>query len=369
MKEVVHVLANRLRDGGSLLVCQVVETRGSTPQKAGPWMCVDPRTGDQWGTLGGGCVEFEVKQKAIRRLGQPGAERLEFVLDHDTAWADGLICGGKMVILVEELRGAGPLAYADAMLGLLDRGEAWSEAVVIDPPAAGIDRLGARWLIDAEGCELAAWPAEQAGLGVEAAARARSDTPKPSVRQGIALLPHRPTIRLVIVGAGHVGQAVAALAAQVGFEICVVDDRSDFANSERFPRAREIRVGPIDQILPMMKINPRTYALIVSRGHGHDQEALYHLAERNAGYVGLIGSNRKIRMIFDSLREAGISAAALERVNAPVGLNIGSESVEEIAVSIVAQLIARRNLGTANPVGHQPANRRNHDGSGLGRAS
>jgi xanthine dehydrogenase accessory factor len=126
-----------------------------------------------------------------------------------------------------------------------------------------------------------------------------------------------------------------------------VDDRKQYANAERFPTAKRLVVGPIDKVLPGLEITPQTYALIVTRGHGHDQEALQHLAPTSAAYVGLIGSKRKIRMIFDALREAGVAEEALARVAAPVGLDIGSESVIEIAVSIVAELISQRNRGPA----------------------
>src|SRR5262249_57846096 len=117
-------------------------------------------------------------------------------------------------------------------------------------------------------------------------------------------------------------------------------------NPDRFPAASRLIVGPLEEVLPALDVTPNTYALIVTRGHGHDQEALYHLAPTPAPYVGLIGSRRKIRMIFEGLRELGIGEEALARVSAPVGLDIGSESVVEIAVSIVAELIARRHLGS-----------------------
>ena len=103
-------------------------------------------------------------------------------------------------------------------------------------------------------------------------------------------------------------------------------------------------VGAVEHVIPTLEITSRCYALIVTRGHGHDQEALYHLAPTAAEYVGLIGSRRKIRLIFENLREAGIREADLERVTAPVGLDIGSQTVPEIAISIVAELIGRRNL-------------------------
>src|SRR3954463_10560963 len=110
MRELLRHVGEALERGRELIVCQVVETRGSTPQKAGALMLVNP-DGGQLGTLGGGCVEAEVKQKAIRRIGQTGAELHSFVLDHDYAWADGLICGGKMVILAECLRGTNAAEY------------------------------------------------------------------------------------------------------------------------------------------------------------------------------------------------------------------------------------------------------------------
>src|SRR3982751_5058559 len=158
MREVVRHLIQSLERGRELILCQVVETRGSTPQKAGALMLVDPN-GGQAGTLGGGCVEAEVKQKAIRRIDQPGAEVHAFVLDHDYAWADGLICGGKMVILAEAVRGPEALAYFRAYQQQLDSGEGFTEAIVVDPERrreGGVAPVGTRVLVDPGG-RIAAW--------------------------------------------------------------------------------------------------------------------------------------------------------------------------------------------------------------------
>lgn len=344
MRDVLAGLIDTLESNGEAIVCQVVETKGSTPQKAGAWMLVR-EDGGQVGTLGGGCVEHEVKLEALRRRGRAGAGRHEFILDHDYAWADGLICGGKMVILAEALRGPEALAYHRALLDLLDQGLGLTEAVVVDPAKAGGPGLGARFLFDARGRFVASLPDGPPPPVVSEAVEPLEGRPRPMVRQGVATLPVLPTVRLVIVGAGHVGQAVADLAAQADFDVWVVDDREQYANAERFPRASRLIVGPIDEVLPALEITRSTYALIVTRGHGHDQEALHHLAPTAAPYVGLIGSKRKVRLIFDGLREAGIAEEHLARVAAPVGLDIGSQTVAEIAVSIVAELIGRRNLG------------------------
>lgn len=352
MRDVLAQLTRLLDHGQEALLCQVVETKGSTPQKAGALMLVDP-SGGQVGTLGGGCVENEVKQKALRRLGQSGADRHTFVLDHDYAWADGLICGGKMVILAEAFQGPEAAAYFLAYRNLLDAGLGLVEAVAIDPERCGADVIGARWLFGPDAELVASLPNRELPGAVANLIEPIDRRPRLASTRGVAILPVLPRIRLVVVGAGHVGQAVAKLAAEADFDVTIVDDRAQYANPERFPMADQILVGPMDEVLPALETTPHTYALIVTRGHGHDQEALFHLAPTTAAYVGLIGSKRKIRLIFDGLREQGVAEEHLARVTAPIGVPIGSQTVPEIAISVVAQLIARRNLGpeavTTNP--------------------
>ena len=338
MRDVVQHLIETLERGGTALACQVLETRGSTPQKAGAIMAVD-LNGGQVGTLGGGCVEAEVKQLAIRQLDEPGVGLHSFVLDHDDAWADGLVCGGRMLVATEALRGERSLDYYRALAEALDRGEGFTEGVVVDPARVPGAAVGRRALFGRDGRPFAGEPWEGPGP------TPLEERPRPRVSGGVAWLPSSPRVRLVIVGAGHVGQAVAALAADTDFDVWVVDDRARFASRERFPAAHELIVGPIGATLDALDVGPDTFLLIVTRGHGHDQEALAHAAPTAAGYVGMIGSRRKIRMIFEALKGQGISDEALARVNAPVGLDIGSRTVPEIAVSIVAELIARRNLG------------------------
>jgi len=356
MRDVLRTLIEALEEGREQIFCQVVETKGSTPQKAGAVMVVDP-AGGQTGTLGGGCVENEVKQLAVRQLGNVGTTLRSFVLDHDYAWADGLICGGKMVIAIEALRGQGPLPYFRSLHRLLEAGEGFTEAVIVNPErfeaeAEGEDETegkgieaGRKFLFGPDDVYKASWPAGPVPARIAAQVIPLQDRPRPQVREGVAWIATLPRVRLVIVGAGHVGQAVASLAAETDFDVWVIDDRSQYANPERFPTAQQILVGPIEEVLASLQVTPHTYALIVTRGHGHDQEALYHLAPTPAPYVGLIGSRRKIKLIFESLRDAGIAEADLARVAAPVGLDIGSQTVPEIAISIVAELIARRSLG------------------------
>jgi len=152
---------------------------------------------------------------------------------------------------------------------------------------------------------------------------------------------------LLIAGGGHVGQAVARQADLVGFEIVVIDDRPEFTRADLFPPGVTTRCGPVDEQLARLPIDGDTYVVIVTRGHRHDAEALAACLHRPAAYVGMIGSRRKVAMLREEfIASARATAAELDRVYAPIGLEIGARTVPEIATSIVAQLIAVRR-GTA----------------------
>jgi xanthine dehydrogenase accessory factor len=152
--------------------------------------------------------------------------------------------------------------------------------------------------------------------------------------------PIEPSPELYIVGAGHVGFHLAHLAHEVGFRVHVVDDREKFANRERFPTAAEVLADDIPTWLARTKLPPHGYAVIVTRGHTNDLEALRALAPRELRYLGLIGSRAKVARIYEALTADPTMAVHLERVHAPIGLDIGAITPQEIAVSILAELIA-----------------------------
>ena len=299
--------------------------------------------GTQAGTLGGGCVEAEVKQRVIGSLNaaEPKPEIHIFDLDDDYGWDDGLICGGRMTILADpvDAEAAAVLPktarHARGRRRAAPKSSRWRTIPLELPPGVRAVRRG----------QSAGRIAIMGGQVAESLPKLTS-RPRPSETAGFAVLPVPPRIRLMIVGGGHVGQAVGKLAAECEFEIWVLDDREKYANAERFPAAQKIIVGDIGRELQALKatVTPNTYCLIVTRGHNHDEEALYHLAKTPAGYIGMIGSKRKVRLTFDDLLAKGIGEAALAKVNAPVGFEIGSQTVPEIAVSIVAELIQRRNM-------------------------
>lgn len=347
MQSLIQELQQAVLAGRPLCYTVLVETRGSTPQKAGASMLVYS-DGSQVGTLGGGCVEAEVKRRALQLLVQGSTELMTFQLDNDYGWDDGLICGGRMKMLVDPIRPGEDTSYLRTLLATTSTGCGATEAIVIDAAKAEGTSEGDRWLLDEQGKVLAQ---RVAGNSVLAPANMLSnlksldDRPRPYIVGGISYLPYLKRCRLIIVGAGHVGQRVAELATDVGFDVWVVDDRQEYCNTDRFARAQRLIVDTFETALRSLQIDSSTYCIIVTRGHNHDEQALYHLAETKARYVGMIGSRRKIKLIMDDLLREGISREALGRVYAPLGFDIGSQTVPEIAISIVAELIAHRNLG------------------------
>jgi xanthine dehydrogenase accessory factor len=344
MRELLRQLLAAIRAGRPVAWCRLVETRGSTPQKAGAAMLVYD-DGSQAGTLGGGCVEAEVKRRALALVAENRPDVCTFQLDSDYGWDDGLICGGRMKIVVEPLTAANQSQYFKRLTEIVEKARGCTEAIVFDNEASGLaapDSL----LFDVSGRFVAALRSTgEVPRRIVDQLRPLIDRPQAYAAHGVAFLPVLPRCRLVIVGGGHVGKAVGDLAADLGFDVWIIDDRPEFVADQRFPRAERRISGPIDRVLPDLEITPETYCLIVTRGHNHDQEALFHLVDRGARYVGLIGSKRKIKMIFENLAAEGVSREALAKVYAPLGIDIGSQTVPEIAVSICAELVAHRNLG------------------------
>jgi xanthine dehydrogenase accessory factor len=289
--DLLKLAVDRQQRGRRLAACLVVGARGSTPQSAGALMLVDDAAGTH-GTIGGGCVEAEVRQRALPIATRGGSGLMSFKLDHDYGWDDGLICGGTLDLAVA------PLPESEQLVRIVD--------------------------------DVAARRATSLDLRVDT-----DDGPT------VYRLHLPPRQRLYIAGAGHVGQAVARLALGLDFEVTVFDDRADLM--ERYlPAGATRRVGDIAKELAAAPVDGHTFCLVVTRGHRHDEQALAAVVGRGAAYVGMIGSRRKVKLTFDDLQARGVSAADLECVRAPVGLAIGAVTVEEIAISIVAQLVEER---------------------------
>ena len=157
---------------------------------------------------------------------------------------------------------------------------------------------------------------------------------------------HEAPGQLVVVGGGHVGLALATMGHMLGFRIIVIDDREEFANDERFPMAEQVIAEEPAPALDALDINDSTYAVLVSRGHTLDEEGLRHLVGRGAAYVGMIGSRRRTGTVLQHLADDGFDLADLENVYTPIGIDIGAETPEEIAMSILSEMVLERRGGT-----------------------
>jgi xanthine dehydrogenase accessory factor len=293
--------AGLLESGRKVALCLLVKTRGSTPASPGAVMIVDDAA-EMHGTVGGGCVEAEVRRQVFEMMGRNRTGLLQFDLDHDYGWDDGLICGGAIDV-----------------------------AVALPSDASTLRRVG-----DARRRR------EPAELSVEV-------EPEPGAERQRYVLDLPPRPHVLIAGAGHVGQAVCRLALDMDFDVTVFDDRADLLDTHIPDPARRVG-GPIDETIAACPIDDGTYIVIVTRGHRHDQRVLKAVAAKPARYLGMIGSRRKVKLTFDELRADGVPDEALARVHAPIGLDIGSVTVNEIALSIVGQMIEARRTGYRSPV-------------------
>jgi xanthine dehydrogenase accessory factor len=157
-------------------------------------------------------------------------------------------------------------------------------------------------------------------------------------------------VTLLICGGGHIGLSLATIGAHVGFSVAVMDDREMYANPERFPMADKVQAGAFEVMLRDFPITSTTYVVMVSRGHKQDETALRSVLGRGARYVGMIGSKRRVATVLRHMAEQGVPIDELERVYTPIGFDLGAETPEEIAVSIVAELIAVRRGGSGRPM-------------------
>ena len=350
MKEVIQGAVETLRDGKPCVLATVVRTKGSTPQKAGAMLLVRD-DGSGLGTLGGGCVEGDIwfAAKEILREGG-GPEFKDYYLNEDIAARDGLVCGGTMYFYLEPLRSLDEfLPLGDEILEAYDGGEPVGLATVVNNPRHP-DRLGAKLLLRADGTVSGTLGAPQLDEpALESAHRIAQvgNTESISTEDGTEIFVEGFTTppTLVMVGGGHIGKATADLAHFLGYRVFVVDDRPEFSNEGRFPYAEQTIVTPYDQWADHLSVNVNSYLVVATRGHRYDDMALESALSTRARYIGLLGSRRKTLMIYRRLLQQGVTQDRIKEVYAPIGLNIGALTPEEIAVSIMSEIIMVRRGG------------------------
>ena len=348
MESVFKAAVQELDGHKPMVVATVVRTSGSTPQKSGAKLLVR-EDGSGVGTLGGGCVEGDIwfaAQELLKRGGD--AVLRDYQLNEDLAAQDGLVCGGTMYFLIDPVRQPDPYRdfaaqAADAYAG----GPPMAIVNVTAAPSTSDVVVGAKMLVRENGDT-------QGDLGdsvLEAItvtkardlmAMGKNDYLRfdDGVECYIEAYTTPPT--LVLVGGGHVSKAIAPIAKSVGFRIFVFDDREQFSNPERFPEADITMVGDYRDGLDKLPVNTNSFVVVASRGHQFDDAAVSGALGTPASYVGLLGSKRKTILIFEELLRNGFDADELRRINAPIGLDIGGRTPEEIALSVMSEIIAFR---------------------------
>lgn len=357
MNPVYSDVVDLLTKGQPVVLARIIRQTGSAPRSVGT-ACLVLADGTVKGTIGGGALEYQVSQKATEVIQSRESALLEFRLTGSQVAESEMLCGGLVDVYLEplvaqnvdafevfkqvqQLLSAGRKGALVTRIAVGCNAEEPDQRALIRPDGSTvgglIDRLSAS---NATPKDLLATKE----AGVWGAVEGAED-------QFLFIEPLKPDSVLFLFGAGHVSTFVAPLAALAGFKVVLIDDREEFANSQRFPQADEIIVSPISEAFEKIDINAAAFIAIITRGHTHDHEVLEAALKNEPAYIGMIGSLRKRNLIYRSLMEKGISAQRLSQVHSPIGLDIGAETPEEIAVSIVAELIHVRAL---TPVSKTP---------------
>jgi len=338
MRDVLDDIEKWRAEGRRVALATVVETWGSAPRTVGGKMAVsdDRRIA---GSVSGGCVEGAVVEAAGEVLASGTPRLLKFGVADDTAWSVGLACGGAIEVFVEPL--------AEATFGFVRDAMRTEQSVAVTTVIQGAEgAVGRKVAIAADGTT-----AGDLGDPIDRETRnALSDGRSRRVTIGedelfVDVL--RPSARLVIVGGVHIAVALVPLAKRMGFRTVVVDPRTPFGSPARFPEADEIVSEWPDAALAKLRLNAGTAVAVLAHDPKLDDPALIAALASPAFYVGALGSTRTQEKRRARLRKAGVSEDALARLYAPIGLDIGGRSPEEIALSILAQIVAARH-GRAN---------------------
>lgn len=334
-----------LEDGTGFVIATIISHTGSTPRTSGTRMLVTAHRGIT-GTVGGGLLEARVIEKAVEILGSDGGPAfLPFDLTYEDVDSMDMICGGQAEIFLDPVS---PVPENAEILGrwnqILEKREKGYFITTIAGGSEKMDRV-CHGIMDREGILYGELPLSQDQ--VEGIIGKSGAVPSLNVfdLDGLQVIiePAAKPNTAFLFGAGHVAKPTAHLCAMTGFFVTVLDDRAEFANAEHFPEAGEIRVPEsFENAFADLTVDRDSFIVIFTRGHLHDRIVLAHALRTEAAYIGMIGSRQKRDNIYEALLRIGFRQKDIDRVHSPIGLSIGAQSPEEIAVSIVAQMIQKR---------------------------
>jgi xanthine dehydrogenase accessory factor len=352
MTELFDHIEQLKKEEGKVAVATLVNTRGTTPRKEGAKMLV----GEGGRVLGsvtiGGCVDAQVIEESAEVLGQNAPRLLELNLGDEDAWEIGLTCGGTIEVFVEPVT----LDRPDATLVLAERARAHAEnggraalLTRLDAP-----RNGAKLLLLDSGVQEGTLgdPFLDRRFAADATEALRAGRSGTLFLEGVRVFAEvfTPPAILLMVGAGHVSMPLATLGRGMGFRTIVIDGRPRFATRERFPDVDQLHVGIPSELVQKVPLIASTALVLVAHDYKYDLPVLRHALTTPVGYIGLLGSTRRGAAILNLLREDGIGEEALRRVRVPIGLDLGAQSAPEIALSILAEVLAVQRGATGLPI-------------------
>jgi len=354
MKNIYLQIPLESREFSELVIATVTSTSGSTPQKAGSSALFN-RAGLICGTIGGGILEGKVQEIARAATTTKKSGNYLFRLDNSAPGGEDALCGGTINVLVDSSPGDQIQVFREIKRSSEARIPGILATIITgkEEDSVVIKRY---WISDLINSTV---PQDvMARIGTEAGKMLSSpdpagfreiefDVPGTEISSRIFLEPIVPPGRLIIAGAGHIGKALSKIGQMLDFEITVIDDRPEFANPENIKSADHIISEDIGSALSRIEKNRDTFIVIVTRGHKDDEAALRACIGSDAGYIGMIGSRNKVELMRRVFISNGwASQEQWEKIYAPVGLEIKSKTVEEIAVSIAAQLVRVKNSRT-----------------------
>jgi len=331
MKDTIYeVIEGYMDEGKTGSIATIISRDGSSPRDVGAKMFIG-EDGKIHDTIGGGGLEYKVQKQAMATMGHEEPQLIKIKMDGEEVASDGMICGGNVEVFLEPA-----LRKHRQLYQRLEHLEKNGKKGVLITSLRGEFM---KTLIERD-MRITGDPMDASNDSNLFQNHISNITPQITSKTLVETI--HPSPLLYIFGAGHVSQFIAPLATNVGFQVTVIDDRHQFANRERFPDAHQVIVEEFQEVFNKLSFTGEEYVVIVTRGHQNDRDVLEKSLKRETKYLGMIGSRRKVKMILEHMKECGYPPEKVDNVYSPIGLLIKAETPQEIAVSIVGELITVR---------------------------
>lgn len=335
MQEVIQDINKWLSDNETVGLATVIQTWGSAPRKAGGKMAITP-DGKISGSVSGGCVEGAVFEQAVESISNQQGKLLQFGVADETAWEVGLACGGNIRVFVEMLNQE---VYA-AISEIIEKDRFGSMGTIVSSPSKAL--VGLKFVTDKDGLIAGGSHQEAADIALATMKSGKSQLIELADGSELFVEVFLPAPQLVMVGGVHIAVALTQMAKILGYQTIVVDPRRGFGNDERFPDVDKLIQKWPKTAFEEIKINENTAVALLTHDPKIDDPALHAVLNSAAFYVGALGSRKTHGKRVNRLLEAGYSQEQIDKIYGPIGLSINAQTPEEIALSVMAEIVKAR---------------------------